>query len=142
MNSQKNQIKFHHISIVVKSNTIKDLLFTFFNELKESALSFNLESAELTLLPLGGAYLELVHPHGNEQMEKFLKERGEAIHHFCFEVNNLDYWLDRCEKVGFKIYHKDNRCFFIHPDSLGGILLEFINFVKDDPMKSSSLLQN
>jgi len=46
------------------------------------------------------------------------------------------------EKIGFGIYHKDNRCFFIHPDSLGGILLEFIRFVEDDPMKSSSLLQN
>jgi hypothetical protein len=142
MDSQKNQIKFHHISIIVKSNTIKDLLFTFFDELKESALPFNFESVDLTLLPLGGAYLELVHPHGNERMEKFLKVRGEAIHHFCFEVIDLNYWLDRCEKIGFKIHHKDNRCFFIHPDSLGGILLEFIRFTEDDPMKSSSLLQN
>jgi hypothetical protein len=142
MNSQNNQIKFHHISIIVKSNTIKDLLFAFFDELKENTLSFNLENVELTLLPLGGAYLELVHPHGNERMEKFLEERGEAIHHFCFEVNDLDYWLGRCEKIGFRIYHNDDRCFFIHPDSLGGILLEFIRFFKDDPMKSSSLLQN
>ena len=103
-------------------------------------MHFNFENVDLTLLPLGGAYLELIHPHGNERMERFWDERGETIHHFCFEVMDLNYWLDRCEKIGFKIYHKDNRCFFIHPDSLRGILLEFIRFAENDPMKSTSIL--
>ena len=139
---KNEEIRFHHVSIVVNSDKISNLLCSLFYESKNQALHFNFESVDLALIPLGGAYLELVYPHGNERIERFLEEKGEAIHHFCFEVTDLNYWFDRCKKIGFKIFHRDDRCFFIHPSSLGGILMEFIRFVENDPMGISSLLKS
>ena len=97
------------------------------------------QGVDAVFLPLGNAYLEMVYPHGNQTIEKYLEQHGEGIHHFCFEVDDLDYWAKKCEEKGFKIVSRDFRCFFIHPRTFGGILVEFINWPEDDPFNSLSL---
>ena len=64
-------------------------------------------------------------------IEKFLKNRGEGIHHVCFEVDsvnkaiielkelNIDVISDR-PTVGAEGYY----VVFIHPKSTGGVLVE------------------
>ncbi|MEM2107194.1 MAG: VOC family protein, partial [Candidatus Bathyarchaeia archaeon] len=99
------------------------------------------QGVDVTFLPLGNAYIELVYPHGNKTIDKYLETRGEGIHHFCFEVDDLDYWAKRCEENGFKVVSRDHRCFFIHPKTFGGILVEFIMMSKGDPMRELTLLE-
>ena len=141
MDKPKNDLKFHHVGIVVNSDIIKNLLNSFFGELKGHTWFNENQGVDVTFLPLGGAFLELIYPHGNETIEKFLGNRGEAIHHFCFEVTDLDAWAKKCEKIGFKIVSRDNRCFFIHPKSFGGILIEFVGYEDNDDMNKVSVLE-
>ncbi len=98
------------------------------------------QGVDVTFLPLGNAYLEMVYPHGNETIDKYLDRHGEGIHHFCFEVTDLDYWVEKSREKGFKVVSKDDNCFFIHPKTFGGILVEFVKFSSGDPMYTLTLL--
>lgn len=113
---------------------------TDFVKLDERTWHNKSQGVDVTFLPLGNAYLELVYPHGNETIKKYLEHHGEGIHHFCFEVANLDYWARKCEERNFKIVSRDDKCFFIHPKTFGGILVEFVSFPKQDSMRKLSLL--
>ena len=134
MSAEKlSNINFHHVGIVVKTHAIKNLLSNFIN-LKEHTWYNKDQGVDVTFLPVGNAYLEMVYPHGNQTIEKYIEKHGEGIHHFCFEVDDLDYWAKNCDEKGFKVVSKDSRCFFIHPKTFGGILVEFVNWPKEDPM--------
>ena len=121
------------MGIVVKTHAIRDLLMGFIG-MGERTWYNKEQGVNVTFLPLGNAYLEMVYPHGNQTIEKYIEQHGEGIHHFCFEVDDLDYWTKKCEERGFKVVSKDQRCFFIHPKTFGGILVEFVNWPQNDPM--------
>jgi methylmalonyl-CoA/ethylmalonyl-CoA epimerase len=137
--SEKKQIRFHHVGIAARTHTIKNL-FTEFVGLKERTWFNQEQGVEVTFLPVGNAYLEMVYPHGNQSIERYIEKHGEGIYHFCFEVDDLDYWAGRCEEKGFKIVSRDQRCFFIHPKTFGGILVEFAKWPEDDSMSVLTLL--
>jgi len=82
----------------------------------------------------------MIYPHGNQTIEKYIEREGEGIHHFCFEVSDLGYWARRCEERGFKIVSRDHRCFFIHPKTFGGILVEFITCKQDELFQEVTVL--
>lgn len=76
--------------------------------------------------------VELVSPL-NEQaaVAKFLAERGEGIHHFCFNVENIESAFEELKKKGVQFVQDrpyqgagGSRIVFIHPRSLGGVLIE------------------
>jgi methylmalonyl-CoA/ethylmalonyl-CoA epimerase len=69
----------------------------------------------------------------NEQaaVAKFLAERGEGIHHFCFNVDNIEAAFKELKKKGVQFVQDKpypgaggSRIVFIHPRSLGGVLIE------------------
>ena len=81
---------------------------------------------------LENSQIELIEPLGdNSPIEKFLENRGEGLHHVCFEVDsvnkaiielkelNIDVISDR-PTVGAEGYN----VVFIHPKSTGGVLVE------------------
>jgi len=123
--SDIEEIKFHHVGIVVETNTIKDLLANFI-KLPSRSYYVETQGVDVTFLPLGNAYIEMIYPHGNQTIEKYVEREGEGIHHFCFEVSDIDYWAKKCKEKGFKVVSRDQRCFFIHPKTFGGVLVEFI----------------
>jgi len=133
------RIRFHHVGMVVNTHNIKNLLKGFIG-LNERTWYNKEQGVDVTFLPLGNAYLEMVYPHGNQTIEKYIQQHGEGIHHFCFEVDDLDYWAKKCEERGFKVVSRDQRCFFIHPKTFGGILVEFVNWPKDDSMAVLTLM--
>jgi methylmalonyl-CoA/ethylmalonyl-CoA epimerase len=76
--------------------------------------------------------VELVSPL-NEQaaVAKFLAERGEGIHHICFNVENIESAFEELKKKGVQFVQDrpylgagGSRIVFIHPRSLGGVLIE------------------
>ena len=139
MGLENKEIKFHHVGIVVKTNIIKDLLSNF---IKMPGHSYYVETqgVDVTFLPLGNAYIEMIYPHGNQTIEKYIEREGEGIHHFCFEVTDIEHWARKCEDKGFKIVSKDHRCFFIHPKTFGGILVEFITCRKNELFHTVTVL--
>jgi methylmalonyl-CoA/ethylmalonyl-CoA epimerase len=79
-----------------------------------------------------GPSIELLTPCGEEAaIEKFLKERGEGIHHFCFEVENIEETIEKLKKIGIQFVQESPQkgagrslIAFIHPRSFNGVLIE------------------
>jgi len=76
--------------------------------------------------------VELVCPLNDQAaVAKFIAERGEGIHHFCFEVDNIETAFEELKKTGVQFVQDKpylgagkSRIVFIHPRSLGGVLIE------------------
>jgi methylmalonyl-CoA/ethylmalonyl-CoA epimerase len=75
--------------------------------------------------------VELVSPLNDQAaVAKFLAERGEGIHHFCFDVENIESAFEELKKKGVQFVQDKpyqgaggSRIVFIHPRSLGGVLI-------------------
>lgn len=62
---------------------------------------------------------------------KFLEKRGEGLHHIAFAVENIHEEFSRMKNAGYQVLQEepipgamDKLVFFIHPKSVGGILVE------------------
>jgi len=79
-----------------------------------------------------GPVIELLTPAGEETpVGKFLKKKGEGIHHICFNVENLDLMVEDLKKKGVKCVQdvpgrgsEGSRIVFIHPNDFNGVLIE------------------
>jgi len=67
----------------------------------------------------------------NGVIDKFIKNKGEGIHHIAFEVKNIEDELARLKKAGFIVLNEvpekgaDNKMVcFLHPKSTNGVLIE------------------
>ena len=64
-------------------------------------------------------------------IEKFLKNRGEGIHHVCFEVDNITKAILELKELNIDVISdrptvgaEGYKVVFIHPKSTGGVLVE------------------
>lgn len=94
----------------------------------------NFGELRFSFVPLEGAHVELLQstePEG--QIAKFIKSRGQGIHHLSFEVDDIQAELDRLKEKGIRLInekpylnaHKELVA-FIHPKSTFGVLIELI----------------
>ena len=81
---------------------------------------------------LGPVTIELLEPRDPEHtVAKFLAARGPGLHHVSLEVDDLEGALARCREAGVRLVDERPRAgahgssvAFLHPKSLGGVLLE------------------
>ena len=66
-------------------------------------------------------------------IDKFIKERGEGLHHVAFRVKDLDEVISRLRGMGIRLVPEEprgggngGRYIFIHPLSAHGLLIELI----------------
>ena len=66
-------------------------------------------------------------------INKFIKDRGEGIHHIAFNVNNLDDTIARLKEKGVRLIPEQPvgtagtaRFIFVHPKSVHGVLIELL----------------
>ncbi len=105
-------------------------LFSLPQPKKEKMEERGVEVAALD--PGGGPSLELITPAGkNSPVEKFLRSKGEGIHHFCFLVENLDQKILQLKSKGVRFVQPEpvkgaagSRIIFIHPENFNGVLIE------------------
>ena len=84
--------------------------------------------------PDGAAAVELVCPMpGNAGLEKFVAQRGDALHHVAFAVSDIAAALARLEGAGVELIDRAPRLgagghlvAFLHPRALGGTLVELV----------------
>ena len=64
-------------------------------------------------------------------IEKFLENRGEGIHHVCFEVDNINKAIIELKELNIGVISdrptvgaEGYKVVFIHPKSTGGVLVE------------------
>lgn len=94
----------------------------------------DLESEGLKVISVaaGEDTIEFFEPTRAEHtVRRFLDKRGNALHHICIEVDDLDAELARLEKLGAELVDRTprsgaqaRRVAFLHPRSTGGVLIE------------------
>jgi len=80
----------------------------------------------------GGASVELVEPLTSDSpVAKFLENRGEGIHHLCFEVENIETSMEELKNSGVHFITDrpvcgagGSRVVFAQPRDMGGVLME------------------
>lgn len=85
-------------------------------------------------LPIGDTKLELLEPTTEDSaIAKFLKSRGEGVHHLAMQADNLEEKLSELKKLGVRLIDETPRIgiggtkvAFIHPQSTFGTLIELV----------------
>ena len=80
-----------------------------------------------------GPSIELISALGEDSaVKRFLDERGEGIHHFCFEVDDIHRTIKELKEKGIQFIEpvpvkgtEESMIAFIHPDNLNNVLIEF-----------------
>lgn len=92
------------------------------------------ENVEVVMLPAGDARIELLEPTSSEStIARFIERRGEGLHHVAVRVPDLDQAVAAARAKGLRLIHdqpqvgaENYRYVFVHPKSVGGVLLELI----------------
>lgn len=98
-------------------------------ELRESISEHKIEAA---FIKLDNSSIELISPSDSSSIvTKFLSERGEGLHHVCYEVSDIKSELSRLDSLGYRLVDTSPRkgarnrlIAFIHPQSVDGVLTE------------------
>ena len=125
--------KINHIGLAVHS--IAKALEVF-----RDALGLQVERTELiedqgvkvAFLPLEGIHLELLEPIDETgPVARFLRRKGQGVHHVCLEVDDIEAVLSALQQRGVRLVDERPRIgaggikiAFLHPSSTRGILLE------------------
>lgn len=92
------------------------------------------EGMEAAELASEGARVELMRPlHDDSPVGKFLARRGEGVHHVCYTVDDVTEELAAARAQGLETVDQlprvggggRTRVGFVHPRSMGGVLVEF-----------------
>ena len=132
--------KIEHIGIAVKDITKSNKLFaSLFNKSNykiEEVLSEGVKTSFFQMGPNKIELLEATDP--DSSIAKFIKKKGEGIHHIAFAVENIKDEIKRLKKEGFHILNEtpikgaDNKMVaFIHPKTANGVLIELCQDIKN-----------
>ena len=100
------------------------------------------EMVKVVILNLQDTRIELLEPMNDKSpISKFLKERGEGIHHIAITADEIEKDVDRAKENGMRFLGDvrtgsyGRKITFIHPKSLNGVLVEFCQAVSDGIQK-------
>lgn len=124
--------KIDHIAIAVNSLEESVKLYTSLLGVEPKMETIPAEKVNTAIYDLDGVSLELVEPIGQDSpITKFLKKKGEGLHHVCLKVDNLEESMDELKESGIeviddvpKIGAGGKQIVFLHPKSTGGVLFE------------------
>ena len=125
--------RIEHIGIAVKELDNANVLFEkLFNQTHYKIEKVKSEGVSTSFFKLGETKIELLQAtHPNSPIAKFIKNRGEGIHHIAIEVDNIYSEMNRLLSKGFELINTESKdgadnkktC-FIHPSSTNGVLIE------------------
>jgi methylmalonyl-CoA epimerase len=90
------------------------------------------QKVKVAFIPLGESRIELIESTDpNGLIAKFIKSRGEGIHHIALEVDHIEDALQKLKERGVQLIDEKPRIgthkmkiAFLHPRSTKGVLLE------------------
>ena len=91
------------------------------------------QKVKAAMINIGNTSLEFIQPVDNDSgVAKFIRNKGEGIHHICFEVENIEKSIKQLQNAEVKLIDEQPRqglegmIAFIHPKSTGNVLVELI----------------
>lgn len=129
--------KVHHIGVAVRD---MDAAIALYEKMGAKLLARETAkdgSADLAMLDLGGNLVEPISPlRDDTKLAKFIRERGEGLHHVAFDVKNIEDVIVDLKKQGFEMIDEKSRpgfgghlIAFIQPKSTMGTLWELVEDV-------------
>ncbi len=91
------------------------------------------EGVKIAMIKAGQSEIELLAPAREDgPIAKFIRERGEGIHHIAIRVENVSSAIASAKALGLRVIDERPRkgargaeAAFVHPKSMRGVLLEF-----------------
>ena len=125
-------MRVDHIAIAV--NNVKEALQNYQNILNIEKIDIEEvpnEKVRVVMLKLEDSRIELMEPMTDDSpISKFLKDKGEGIHHIAITADNIEDDIERAKKNGIRFLGEirsgsyGRKITFIHPKSLNGVLTE------------------
>jgi methylmalonyl-CoA/ethylmalonyl-CoA epimerase len=126
-------MRVDHIAIAV--NNVEQALKNYQNILKIEKIDIEevpTEKVRVVMLKLEDSRIELMEPMSDDSpISRFLREKGEGIHHIAITADNIEDDVARAKKNGMRFLGEirsgsyGRKITFIHPKSLNGVLTEF-----------------
>lgn len=126
-------LKVDHIGIAVTHLDESKKFWTDVLGLEFSG-SETVEEQKVTtaFFPVGESEVELLESTASDgPVARYLKKKGEGIHHIAFRVENIQTALEELKAKGIKLIDEKPRkgaggakIAFVHPESTNGILVE------------------
>jgi methylmalonyl-CoA epimerase len=133
--------KIEHIGVAVED---LGLALDFYREalglLAEEIEEVAAQQVRVAVLPIGESKIELLETTSPEgPIGRFVRKRGEGIHHICFEVPDIEGALARLSAAGVRLIDKEprlgaagRRVAFVNPRSSHGVLIELSERPRED----------
>ena len=125
--------KIDHIAIAVKNLDDSGKLFkNLLNTEPSKTETIKSEKVKVQFFETKNSKIELLEGIGEKSpVTKFIKKRGEGIHHIAFEVEDIYKEIERLKQLGFKTISEsistgaNNKLIsFLHPKDTNGVLIE------------------
>jgi methylmalonyl-CoA/ethylmalonyl-CoA epimerase len=91
------------------------------------------QGTDVLPLPIGDSSVELISPHGNESLARFLDKKGPGLHHIAIEVTGIEDALRALKALGVALIDevprkgaRGHKVAFVHPKATGGVLVELV----------------
>ncbi len=91
------------------------------------------EDLWIVFLECGATYLELLEPTADGTVSRYLDRHGPGLHHVGFATTDIAGALATAQEHGIELIDETPRpgawghdVAFLHPESTGGVLIEFI----------------
>lgn len=126
--------KIHHIGIAVKN---MDAAIALYEKMGAKLLARETSgdgATDLAMLDLGGDLVEPISPlREDTKLARFIRERGEGLHHVAYDVKNINGVLAELKAQGFELIDEKPRpgfgghlVAFIQPQSTMGAFWELV----------------
>jgi methylmalonyl-CoA/ethylmalonyl-CoA epimerase len=92
------------------------------------------QGVEEAMIAVGGSHIQLLQPLSEESpVGKFIRSRGEGMHHVAYAVADIDAALAHLQAEGVRLIDEEPRVggggariAFVHPKALDGTLVELV----------------
>lgn len=129
----------NHIAIAVSNLNDALKLYTEIFGLKlKNIMEIKEQGVKVAILEAGSTLIELLEPLSDQTpVGKFIKERGEGIHHIAFSVNDVRSFIIMAKEKGLKLINNEPQhgaeglIAFIHPSSTRKVLIEMVEPYKE-----------
>ena len=125
-------MRFDHAGVATED---AESLAFHYEDLFDCAIAHEERFGDLRVLFLGleNGYFELLEPREEGTVSRFLENHGPGLHHIALETDDIEAALENAAEVGVELIDEDPRpgawghdVAFLHPDSTGGVLVEFV----------------
>jgi methylmalonyl-CoA epimerase len=126
--------KLDHLGIAVRSLSAGKSIYEKLGLTISPEETIPAEHVRVVMVPVGDTRLELMEATSEDSaVAKFISKRGEGLHHVCLRVPDLSAVVQKLKADGVRLVSDEiktgaggHRYIFVHPQSVGGVLLELV----------------